>query len=115
MLSNVNESSIFAPGASEPALARPASESRSLGSGGMCSEDATKRFWLSPETVSGRYSISFTSIRCAPDCSKDGDGLESYRWSSLRHYIAVPKMRPGWLETALEKPNTKQSAPALIP
>ena len=28
---------------------------------------------------------------------QEGDGLESYRWSSLRHYIAVPKMRPGWL------------------
>ncbi|MGB8464163.1 MAG: transposase [Terrimicrobiaceae bacterium] len=29
------------------------------------------------------------------------DGLESYPWSSLRHYIAVPKMRPRWLETAM--------------
>ena len=32
---------------------------------------------------------------------QEGDGLESYRWSSLRHYIAFPKMRPGWLETAM--------------
>ena len=32
---------------------------------------------------------------------QEGDGLESYRWSSLRHYIAVPKMRPRWLETAM--------------
>ena len=30
-----------------------------------------------------------------------GDGLESYRWSSLHNYIAVPKMRPSWLETAM--------------
>jgi putative transposase len=32
---------------------------------------------------------------------REGEGLESYRWSSLRHYIAVPKMRPSWLETAM--------------
>ena len=32
---------------------------------------------------------------------KAGDGLDSYRWSSLREYIAVPKMRPGWQETGM--------------
>ena len=32
---------------------------------------------------------------------QEGDDLQSYRWSSLRHYNAVPKMRPGWLETAM--------------
>ena len=32
---------------------------------------------------------------------QEGDGLESYWWSSLRPYIAVPKMRPSWLETAM--------------
>ena len=31
---------------------------------------------------------------------QEGDSLESYWWSSLRPYIAVPKMRPSWLETA---------------
>jgi REP-associated tyrosine transposase len=34
---------------------------------GMSSEDATKRFWWSRETVSGRCLITFISIRCAPD------------------------------------------------
>jgi putative transposase len=32
---------------------------------------------------------------------REGEGLESYRWGSLRDYIAVPKMRPRWLETAV--------------
>jgi len=27
-----------------------------------------------------------------------GDGLESYPWSSLREYIAVPQRRPRWQE-----------------
>ena len=30
---------------------------------------------------------------------KAGDGLDSYPWSSLCQYIAVPKMRLGWQET----------------
>jgi hypothetical protein len=32
---------------------------------------------------------------------KAGEGLDSYRWSSLREYIAVPKVRPGWQETGM--------------
>ncbi len=32
---------------------------------------------------------------------KSRDGLDFYPWSSLRHYIAVPKMRPGWQETEM--------------
>ena len=32
---------------------------------------------------------------------KAGDGLDSYRWSSLREYIAAPKMRPGWQDTRM--------------
>jgi Transposase IS200 like len=37
-----------------------------FGSGGMCSESATNRFWWSGKTVSGRCLITPISIGCAP-------------------------------------------------
>jgi len=46
---------------------------------GTCSEDATKRFWWSRETVSGRCLITFTLIRCAPVWS-----MQAMVWNPTR-------------------------------
>jgi hypothetical protein len=63
-------------------------------------EAATRRSWPSRKTASGRCSITSISNPVRADIVAERDGLESYAWSSLPHYLGPSRKRPLWLETA---------------
>ena len=67
--------------------------------GAIFLEDVTKQSWSSRETAFWALLdyIHLNPVRAGIVAEKDG--LESYVWSSLPHYVEPARKRPAWLET----------------